>query len=152
MIGSPPRALSFRLNVSNTLRLAQSSSRFGRLGPPLFSFSAALDPPLDVLQDGTTPMLDPVLPPATPKPCTVFTVHPCSAYKSHPQLTNLPTHHLSHLPRPLTVSAHARVWPLLTRGGPPPWLLGRWRAQPSSPSTFSSLSLCPLLLTVFESS
>jgi hypothetical protein len=54
IITSLPRALSFPLDVSNTLGLALSSSRFGRLGMPFSSSPAALDQALDALHNSTT--------------------------------------------------------------------------------------------------
>jgi hypothetical protein len=81
MIISLPRALSFHLNVSNTLELARSSSRFGRLSPPFSSFSAALDPPLDALHHATTQ------PPNRMQP-------------THPILCSIALHHVHHEPMP----------------------------------------------------
>jgi hypothetical protein len=98
MMISHPSSSTTEHDTSNTLKPAQSPPRFGRLGPLFFSFSAAIDPPLDALHHATTQLLDRMQPThprsCAPSPYTASIMSPRSAIKaSHrPTLSSSPHH------------------------------------------------------------
>jgi hypothetical protein len=70
---------SIEKSPSNTFMHAQTPSRFRQLSTPFFLIPAALDPPLDVVHDATTQLLDHVQPHA---PTTMSNTHPSPAIKA----------------------------------------------------------------------
>jgi hypothetical protein len=124
---------------------AQTPSRFRQLSTPFFLIPAALDPPLDVVHDATTQLLDHVQPHA---PTTMSNTHPSPAIKARLRPAPRSTPLFSTLPAPHTEALRCSAL-LLLAGERATTMATEWVAGMAEHAPVALVSpLCTILLTV----